>query len=377
MGISPSLYISPNLSKGSHIEKSFVLSRSDPIEDLYFKVTMEGATKDWTTLDKGTEFVMPKGQQRFPITVTADIPKNTADGEYRGGIRLESSLKSPGKTGGNGSSVSLSALIQTDFTVSGNQILEYEVASIGIQNIEEGSPLNIFLTLNNTGNVTARPTKVHVDVFDKVNANLLESQDVTDMGVVEPLTTGNITILVPTKQGLGQYWARIYVYKNEVLMKEQNLVFEIVPVGSLHNTGDLKELLCNKTAALGEIVKITGVFENTGQSGFSAKLTAEIYKDEKLIKISEGEPTNVGTGKTENLITYFTPTSAGDYLIKAYVSFSGGKTGGKEFKFYVGNPGVLGLATVRGGILPVLSVIMIAGIITITVYLWKKRAKKV
>jgi len=200
---------------------------------------------------------------------------------------------------------------------------------------------------------------------------------VIEMSSIEPFAAGSITISVPTKQGLGQYWARVSAYKESVVLKEQNLVFEIVPVGSLQKKGDLKELLCNKTAAIGEIVKITGVFENTGQSEYSAKLTAEIFKDEKLIKISEGEPINVGIGKTENLIAYFTPTSAGDYIIKAHAAYSGGKSGEKEFKFSVGNGGVLGLATARNAILPILLVILTGGLVVLVVYLKKKRAAKV
>ena len=50
LGISPAEMITPNLSKGSTVERTFVLSRSDPKEDLFFTVTTEGATKDWTTL---------------------------------------------------------------------------------------------------------------------------------------------------------------------------------------------------------------------------------------------------------------------------------------------------------------------------------------
>ncbi len=376
LGISPSQMITPNLSKGSHVERTFVLSRSNPAEDLYFKVTAEGSTKDWTTLDKGMEFTMPKGQQRFSIVVIVNIPKDAANGEYKGGIRLESSSKSSDKTGGSGASISLSALIQTDFTITGKQVLEYEVSSIGTQNIEEGSPLEVSVTIINTGNVEARPTKVHVEVFDKLNEKLLESQDVTEMGSVEPFETGDIAILVPTKLKIDQYWARISAYRGDILLKEENLVFEIVEVGSLQKNGNLKELSCNKRVSVGEIVKITGVFENTGQSDYAAKLAAEIYKGEKLLKVVESEPVNVGKGKTENLIAYFTPETPGNYLIKAHVAYSGGKSSEKEFKFSVGNPGVLGLATERAVFIPVLiAVLAVVAIASTAIYLRKKNGQ--
>jgi hypothetical protein len=372
LGISPSQMIVPNLSKGSHVERTFVLSRSDPVEDLYFKVTTEGATKDWTTLDKGMEFTMPKGQQRFPIVVIVNIPKDAANGEYKGGIRLESSSKSPDKTSGSGASVSLSALIQTDFTITGKQVLEYEISSIRIQTIEEGSPLEVSVTLINTGNVEARPTKVHVEVFDKLNKKLLESQDVAEMGSVEPFETGDIAILVPTKLGIDQYWAKISAYKDEALLKEESLVFEIVEVGSLQKNGDLKELICNKKAAIGETVKITGVFENTGQSNYSAKLIAEIYKKNKMVKLVESDLATVNKGKTENLSAYFTPEVSGKYTVKARVSYSGGKTPEKESKISVGNTGLSALTPTTTVVL----LILIAAIITAVLHFKKKRVTK-
>ena len=372
LGISPSQMIIPNLSKGSHVERTFVLSRSDPKEDLYFKVTTEGSTKDWTTLNKGMEFTMPAGEQRFPIVVIVNIPKDIANGEYKGGIRLVSSSKSPNKIGGSGASTALSALIQTDFTITGKQVLEYEISSIKIQNIEEGSPLEVSITIINTGNVEARPTKVHVEVFDKLNKKLLESQDVTEMGSVEPFETGDIAIPVPTKLGIDQYWAKISAYRDEALLKEQSLVFEIVEVGSLQKNGDLKELLCNQKAEIGEIVKITGVFENTGQSNYSAKLVAEIFKKGKLVKLVESDLSTVNKGKTENLSAYFTPDVLGKYTVKARVAYSGGKTPEKEAKISVGNVGLLALTPT----VPAVLLIYIVAIITSVVYLKKKRTTK-
>jgi len=381
LGISPSQTILPNLSKGSHVERTFILSRGDPKDDLYFKVITEGSTKDWITIDKGMEFTMPAGEQRFPIIIIVNIPKDAANGEYKGGIRLESSSKSPNETGGNGASVSLSALIQTDFTITGEQVLEYEISSIKIQTVEEGFPLEVFITIINTGNVEARPTKVHIEVFDKFNENLLESQDIIEMGSVEPFVTGDIAIHVSNKLGINQYWARISVYRDEVLLKEQSLVFEIVEVGSLQKNGNLKELLCNQKADIGETVKITGVFENTGQSNYSAKLVAEIYKNDKLVKLVESDLATVNIGQAENLSAYFTPDSSGEYIVKAHVAYSGGKTPEKEFKISVGNIGLLasiGSISLPGfiSIAAIFLLILIVAIITIAVYFKKIRTDK-
>jgi hypothetical protein len=123
LGISPAQMFFDNLSPGAHVEKTFVLSRSDYQKDIYFKVNIEGVTKDWITIDKGIEFRVPSGEQRFSIVVTADIPEGTPAGDYSGGIRLISSL-SPDSVG---SSTSVSAFIQTNFKIGDEQILENKI----------------------------------------------------------------------------------------------------------------------------------------------------------------------------------------------------------------------------------------------------------
>jgi hypothetical protein len=75
LGISPSLWVVKHVLRGSHLEKIFTLSRAESKEKLYFKIQLEGEIKDWIQLDKGLEFVIPKGVQEFPIKIIIDVPK--------------------------------------------------------------------------------------------------------------------------------------------------------------------------------------------------------------------------------------------------------------------------------------------------------------
>ena len=374
LGISPSQMILPNLSKGAQLERTFVLSRSDPKENLYFTVTTEGATKDWTILNEGTKFTMPAGEKRFPITVAINIPKDVANGEYKGGIRLVSS-PNPNGVGGNGASTALAVLVQTDFTIIGDQVLEYDISSVGINNFEEGSPLDISMTIINSGNVNARPSKVSVEIYDKFNKELLESHNIIEMGSVAPFTTGDIIISIPVKLERDQYWARVSAYKNENLLKEEKLTFEIVEVGSLQKKGELKEILYTKKADIGETVKITGVFENTGKANYSAKLVAEIYKNDKMVKMIESDLATINIGQTENLFVYFTPEVSGIYTVKARVVYAGAKTPEKEFIISVGNIGWLASVGLSGFNWVTICVILFSVIIVISILVFFKKKK--
>jgi len=356
------------------LERTFVLSRSDPKENLYFTVTAEGATKDWTILNEGTKFTMPAGEKRFPITVAINIPKDVANGEYKGGIRLVSS-PNPNGVGGNGASTALAVLIQTDFTIIGDQVLEYDISSVGINNFEEGSPLDISMTIINSGNVNARPSKVSVEIYDKFNKELLESHNIIEMGSVAPFTTGDIIISIPVKLERDQYWARVSAYKNENLLKEEKLTFEIVEVGSLQKKGELKEILYTKKADIGETVKITGVFENTGKANYSAKLVAEIYKNDKMVKMIESDLATINIGQTENLFVYFTPEVSGIYTVKARVVYAGAKTPEKEFIISVGNIGWLASVGLSGFNWVTICVILFSVIIVISILVFFKKKK--
>ena len=197
------------------------------------------------------------------------------------------------------------------------------------------------------------------------------------MGSVKPFSTGDIAIPIQTKLGIGQYWARISAYRDETVQKEENLVFEIVPVGSLQKTGNLKDLICAKTAAIGETIKINGVFENTGLSDYSAKLVAEIYKNDKLIKLVESDLADVTAGKTENLSAYFAPEEPGEYTVKAHVAYSGKKTPEKETQVLVRNAVLLASLASFGlsGFMPwaAIFILFLIVVIIIMAVIFKKR----
>jgi len=322
LGISPSRIIANHLFRDSRYEQTFVLSRSDPKEVIVFKVMVDDSIKEWITTDKGTEFTWPAGQQRFPITVIVQPPSDTANGSYKGNIELVSMPKPQQTQQDNGAGVVFTAVIQADFTVTGEQVLEYQIPALKIETVEEGMPLSIALTVANTGNVKARPTGVHIDIYDKFKNTLLESYDVTEMEFVDAFKRDDIQIKIPNKLGVGQYWAVISVYRDDILLKEQSLVFEIVEVGRFKKEGILKQIINKEEVEPGEIIKITGVFQNTGEVLLSAKLISEIYTDGRMVNLAESESISVDKGKTENFTAYFFSTKKGQYIIKSYVAYS-------------------------------------------------------
>lgn len=324
LGISPSKFISDNLAKGSHIEKTFILSRSDPVDDLTFKVNMEGSTRDWVTVNKGLTFTMPSGEKRFPIIVSVDVPKDTPNSNYLGSVRFLQLPKQDGKSARNGASTVLSALIQIDLTVVGHQISKYDISTIEIQNTEIGSPLFISLGISNTGNIQVRPKRAHVDIYDQSNKNLLDSKDITLKDTIDPFTSDSIIFSVPISLNLGQYWARISVYGiDEVISKEQNLVFEVLGTGSLVRTGFINQLTVSQQDMSDKLINISALFENTSDYHYSGKLITEIYKNGSMVGIVESDLVSIGAKKTTSLSAKYVGEFGAEYAIRSYVSFAG------------------------------------------------------
>jgi len=233
LGISPSDWTEPNGLAGQQIEKTFVLSRSDAGEDLYFTSQISGDINNWITVKNGNSFTMPKGQQQFPVNVVLNIPKEAEKKEYRGEIRLNSTSKTA-QSGQIG--VLLGALIRIDLTVSDKPFLSYSVQQIEIPEQETGDSVNVVLKILNEGNVLAKPTKVTIDIFDKYNSTKIKSFDITDFSNVAGVgsfSQGDLTFQLPIQLSPEQYWANISVYQDDKLLKTDDLTFNIAAVGTL------------------------------------------------------------------------------------------------------------------------------------------------
>jgi hypothetical protein len=251
LGISPSDWIEANGLAGQQIGKTFTLSRSDTGEDLNFTTQMTGDITSWITLENGNSFTMQAGQQQYPVRVDLNIPQNAEKKEYKEEIRLNSSSK-VAQTGQVG--VLLSALIRIDLTVSDKPFLNYSIQQIEIPEQETGNNVSVVLKVWNQGNVVAKPTKVTADIFDKFNSTKINSFTITDLSAINgiaPFTQGNMNLQLPIQLAPDQYWANISVYQDEKLLKQDDLIFNIVKAGALKKAITLNKIIKNNYLLIG------------------------------------------------------------------------------------------------------------------------------
>jgi hypothetical protein len=239
-GITPPYLRSDTLTQGSHFTQEIMIVRGDPVEDLKTEITLNvPGINQWITVDKGLEFILPKGEQQVPITLSVNVPKEAEFGAYTGNIRIRTSSLQNATTG---VSIALGAQVDVDLKVV-NEIYDFQVSRVELSEAEEGHKLwwldfpgkiKFFMHVENTGNVPAAPERVHFDIYSKVGAKLLESVDSTnDIEKVDPFGTKKVLAELPTRLPPGGYLIKFSVYKKDQVSKSGELTLSILPKGTI------------------------------------------------------------------------------------------------------------------------------------------------
>jgi len=232
-GISPPYVRNDRLIQGSHYEQKIILVRGDPTEDLKAEITLDALqANDWISIDKGLEFILPKGEKQMPIVVSVDVPKNAEFGNYEGAIRIRIfSLKPPE---GGMVAIALGGRIDVNLTVVEEKIFDFRVRSVKASDLEEGWTIKFLMEIENTGNIESAPTKVHFDIYDSRREELLESVDnVNRLEIIKPFETKKIVAEFPTELEKGNYWAQFKIFRNEEVANEGEVPFSILSKGAI------------------------------------------------------------------------------------------------------------------------------------------------
>ena len=240
-GITPPYVNNTRLTRGTIYQQTIQLVRSDPTEDLTTNITMNvPGAEDWISIDRGTQFTMPKGVTSVPIVITVKVPANAPYNEYRGAIRVRTS--STNAPVGGGVSIALGAQIDVDLKVV-DKIYDFNVRQIRIVDMEEGrvkwglyfpGKIRFFMTIENTGNTDFGPTKVHFDIYDSNQETLLESVDNTNnLEKISPFAIKEVLAELPTHLPAGTYVAKYTIYKNDQIAQQNTLNLSIASLGAV------------------------------------------------------------------------------------------------------------------------------------------------
>ncbi|MEN9412963.1 MAG: hypothetical protein RLZZ342_50 [Candidatus Parcubacteria bacterium] len=240
-GITPPYVTNDRLTRGTTFEQRITLVRSDPVDDLKVQITKNiPGIESWFEIDRGNEFIMPKGTTQMPIVVTVHVPQDAEYKVYTGAIRIRTS--SADVSSGGGVSIALGAQIDVSLTVV-DKIYDFNVRRIRLIDLEEGfrkwslffpGKIRFFMTIENTGNTEFGPTKVQMDIYDIDKATLLESiANTNKIDTIAPFAIKEVLAELPTRVPAGRYIAKYTIFKNNDIAQQNEVNLSISALGAV------------------------------------------------------------------------------------------------------------------------------------------------
>lgn len=246
-GITPPYVKNTSLTRNSVYEQQILLVRSDPKTDLKATVSIDAPeVEDWIEIIEGDEFLLPRGEQKVPMTVRVTVPEDADFKQYEGVMRIKTGKPDDDVTAG-AVSISLGAQVEIGLTVIDKEIFDFRVKRISISDLNEGHKLawlyfpgkiRFKMSIENIGNVDVAPTDVEFRIFDNTGTVLLEETNHTNkLTKIKPYATGDVVAELPTRLPAGSYLARYKIYNGEDIKQQGELTLSVLPYGTLNTAG--------------------------------------------------------------------------------------------------------------------------------------------
>ncbi|MDI6820985.1 MAG: hypothetical protein QMD65_02275 [Patescibacteria group bacterium] len=232
-GISPPFLNANYLIKGARYSQIIYLVQDQPNEDLKIKAVLDISEKirSWIKIDKGFEFVIPKGTRQFPVEVIIEVPKDAGLGIYRGNLSFTGAPAQSGQV-----TIAMGVQVALNLTVGEGIYQKLSVPMIRLLDIEESWAPRVYIKVSNEGNVSEVFTGATYELMDQFGeTRLAYMQKTKDFPEIPPFTQGEYTIEFPINfhLGIGQYWGNVVFYQNEKAVASQKTVFNVLKAGSI------------------------------------------------------------------------------------------------------------------------------------------------
>jgi hypothetical protein len=246
-GVTPPYVTNASLTRNSVYEQKIFLVRSDPSTDLKATVSIDvPGVNDWFTIAEGSEFLLPRGEQKVPMTVKVAVPDDADYKQYTGNIRIKTGAPDD-KVQGGAVSISLGAQIDVDVTVLDKKIRNFKVRKIGVSDLNEGhkvgwlyfpGKIKFEMLIENLGNVPISPSDVIFRIYDKSgNVLLEETHKKGKIQAVDPFKIETVYAEVPTRLPSGSYLARFEILNGKDVKLSGEVNLSVLPYGTLQTAG--------------------------------------------------------------------------------------------------------------------------------------------
>jgi len=320
-GVSPVGIIEDNLLRGQVIEQKIHLSTGgNPVH-----VTIElkdDYMKPWIETNKGFSFDVTSSAPSFPVDFTITIPEDAPLGMHQTDFRIILSPSHKAQEEGMGTAVNYASLIDVKLTVTDEEVKNYEIKEITLNDIEEDNPLYVKVEVINKGNVMLMPFEMSLTILDMDGKEVFigkpVSEDIIQSGERE-------SFLYEADAGLkvGNYKAIVKLFDDSKLIKGEELFFNVLIQGDKVKKGTLLTFNAPDTATLREKVKLVAVFKNDWKTNIVGKSVVEVYSGTKLLEVVESNPMDIDPEDTAQFISYYDADDSGLLTLKAHIYFEG------------------------------------------------------
>jgi len=246
-GITPPYVTNSSLTRNSVYEQTIYLVRSDPTTDLKATISIDvPGVNDWFIIKEGQQFLLPRGEQKVPMTVVVKVPDKADFKQYKGNIRIRTGAPDDRVTDG-AVSISLGAQIDVDLSVIDKKIKDFRVRKVGISSLNEGhyvgwlffpGKIRFEMLIENTGNIPVAPSDVVFRIYDRTGNTLVEeTRKKGRIQNVNPFMIETVYAELPTRLPAGSYIGRFEIYNGDDVKLNGEMNISILPYGTLQTAG--------------------------------------------------------------------------------------------------------------------------------------------
>jgi hypothetical protein len=235
-GITPAKVVNERLPRGVSINLEFYLSREDASESWDIIVNNKlDKMKSWVDIAEGNEsFVMTTGTNRLPLHIKFTVPKDAPYDYYEGLLSFEATTKAQPPKGVTAVKLVVGVATVFKITVTDKEYYDFKFNNLTLPQIETGWPVNAVVSIDNTGNVPAHPSKVHLDVYNYFEKKkIVQSGEGNDFSFVDPFVKGDSNGYIRLNLPVGKYYVHYLVYKADQVVADDYTLLDVMPRWSL------------------------------------------------------------------------------------------------------------------------------------------------
>jgi hypothetical protein len=364
IGASPASINFGNVLRNGYAESDITISTgSSNIVFGHFEAS--GDVDGWISFrPNSSDFNVTMNKPRT-VTVIVAPPSDVPIGTYSGTLTI--SADTLGDVSGRaGSVIRTSIILPISVSLTGRQQRGCTAGAFDFEDSEEGSPLVMWATVRNTGNVRISPL-IKLQIWDSLKEKVVLSKELTGSEVL-PTVTNRFFVSFAASLPIGQYWVEAEMPE---CAAKNVMTFSIIQKGGISDKGELTELRTSSTAVIGETVPITALFYNKGETLVTAQFKGSVKKNGRTISLVNSDSVEVAAGQVEKLLAYYTPTEAGEYTITGRALYNNKYTFEKSTKLVV-----LGELSAYSPVPLLLYLIMIAAALFFVRKIMKRRRQK-